>query len=498
MIKKNLIANYAGALWTALIQLAVLPLYLRYLGIEAYGVLGLHATLIILATFVDLGLTPTLNRGVAKLSGSASTLGEVRGLVRSFELLYWALAVLVLAAALLFLPAFLIAWLKPGPAMSEQLPAVLQLMLVQVGLQTLVGFYTAGLLGLQRHVVLNEINAAAITARSLGGVLLVAAFVPTLQALFLWMIVATVAQLAALAYALHRALPEGRRGFNVDHLRANWRYALGVSGIVALSLFLTQLDKIILSKQVSLAEFGLYSLATTVASILAKPITPLFNTLLPRMTQLAYFEKESELSATYHAGTQLASFLVIPTSVVLLAFAPEALFLWTGDEAIVNATVPMLRWLVIGFSCSTFLMLPYGVSLAYGWTRYGFYQNLISCCVMVPITITLVRNYGAVGGAISWAMLNVSCMVLSVFALHRRFLRSDYKAWYLRDIFPPLASTVAVVLLIRLAAPSGGAAWSLLVIISAYAAAIAASAASLDLIRQNFAVVLHMMQRKGS
>ena len=46
MLKRNLIANYLGQGWTALMGLAFIPLYIQYLGIEAYGLIGLFALLI--------------------------------------------------------------------------------------------------------------------------------------------------------------------------------------------------------------------------------------------------------------------------------------------------------------------------------------------------------------------------------------------------------------------------------------------------------------------
>ena len=45
MLKRNLIANYLGQGWTALMGLAFIPLYIKYLGIEAYGLIGIFALL---------------------------------------------------------------------------------------------------------------------------------------------------------------------------------------------------------------------------------------------------------------------------------------------------------------------------------------------------------------------------------------------------------------------------------------------------------------------
>ena len=44
-LKRNVIANYLGQGWKALMELAFIPIYIKYLGIEAYGVIGIFALL---------------------------------------------------------------------------------------------------------------------------------------------------------------------------------------------------------------------------------------------------------------------------------------------------------------------------------------------------------------------------------------------------------------------------------------------------------------------
>jgi len=43
--RRNVIASYLGQAWVALMGLAFIPIYIRYLGIEAWGVMGLFAVL---------------------------------------------------------------------------------------------------------------------------------------------------------------------------------------------------------------------------------------------------------------------------------------------------------------------------------------------------------------------------------------------------------------------------------------------------------------------
>ena len=45
VIKRNAVANLAGRIWSNLLSVAFVPLYLHFLGIEAYGLVGFAATL---------------------------------------------------------------------------------------------------------------------------------------------------------------------------------------------------------------------------------------------------------------------------------------------------------------------------------------------------------------------------------------------------------------------------------------------------------------------
>ena len=44
-LKINVVANYLGQGWQGLMSLAFVPLYIKYLGIESYGLIGIFALL---------------------------------------------------------------------------------------------------------------------------------------------------------------------------------------------------------------------------------------------------------------------------------------------------------------------------------------------------------------------------------------------------------------------------------------------------------------------
>lgn len=62
----NVFAGLAGSAWTALVTLAVVPFYLRYLGVEAYGLIGFFVTLQVMLQLLDGGLAAATNREVTR------------------------------------------------------------------------------------------------------------------------------------------------------------------------------------------------------------------------------------------------------------------------------------------------------------------------------------------------------------------------------------------------------------------------------------------------
>ena len=71
MIKKNIIANYLGHGWRVLMGLAFIPLYIKYLGIETYGLIGIFAILQAWLGLLDMGMRPALGREMARFTGGA-------------------------------------------------------------------------------------------------------------------------------------------------------------------------------------------------------------------------------------------------------------------------------------------------------------------------------------------------------------------------------------------------------------------------------------------
>src|ERR1700728_4699398 len=91
-VKKNVAANYFGQAWQALMSVAFIPLYIKYLGMEAYGLIGVFAVLQAWLVLLDMGMKPTMGREMARFTGGAHNVQSIRDLLRSIEVIGAAVA----------------------------------------------------------------------------------------------------------------------------------------------------------------------------------------------------------------------------------------------------------------------------------------------------------------------------------------------------------------------------------------------------------------------
>jgi O-antigen/teichoic acid export membrane protein len=463
-LRRDTLASIVGRAWSAGLVFATVPLYIKVLGVEAYGLIGLYTALQALFVLLDLGLSTAANRGLARLAADEGTARRQRDVIRSLESVYWAIAVLIALAALVLVPLLGDRWQQGASLPPDAVRMALLTMGLALALQFPFTLYSSALLGLQQQILLNALLIATTTVRSVGALLVLWWVSPTIEAFFLWQILSGVLQTCVAALAVWRQLPRhpGAPRVSKAELLEMWPFAAGVSGITVLGLVLAQGDKIILSQLLSLEAFGYYSLAATAAAGLYTLASPIFVVLLPRFSRLVAQSDDSALVQLYHVGTQLLAVTLVPLAIVGALFAPEALLVWTGNPQIADNTHLILSLLLVGTAVHSVLVVPYALQLAVGWTRLTFYQNLIAVLLLVPLLWWAAHRYQGVGAAGVWIVLHTGCFLISVQFMHRRLLPHEKWRWYRSDLGLPLVATLAVALAARFVFPGWSSPWLVL------------------------------------
>jgi O-antigen/teichoic acid export membrane protein len=303
------------------------------------------------------------------------------------------------------------------------------------------GVYRSSIVGLQRQVLFNTINGIMATVRGVGALGVLAWVSPTIEAFFIWQALVSIAIVGVLASATYSSLPRSERGgcFSKTALKEVWRFAGGMLGITFLALLLTQVDKILLSKLLSLKDFGYYTLAATVAGSLHLLIGPIIQAWYPRLCALYAAGDEKELIKSYHHGAQLISTIAGSAGMVLVFFSESLLHLWTQDEELVRHVAPLLRLLATGTLLNGLMWIPFQTQLAHGWTLLSIHAYVIAVLVIVPAILWVTPRYGALGASLIWVVLNAGNILIVVQFMYRRILKTEKWNWYIYDLLAPLS-----------------------------------------------------------
>ena len=452
VIERNIVANFLGRGWTVLMVWLFFPIYIKLLGIEAFGLIGFFATLQTLFLVLVAGLSTTVNRELARLSSQQGTDQKKRDLVRTLEVVYWALAGAIACIVILLSPLISNNWIMTQHLPASSVQQVVMIMGIIIAFDLPLSLYYGGLIGLQKQVLYNGIDIVSATFRGIGAVLVLWMISSTVQAYFEWQIIISISQTFLAALMLWRNLPwtGSPARLKNNYFNEIWRFTAGVTGISILGGVLLQMDKVILSKMLTLELFGYYILASGLASVVLLAVTPFFTAIFPQLSQLAMDDDKTSLKNLYHESCQSVSVIVLPIAVIIALFAPEILRAWTGNPLIVSETHVIASVLVIGTAFNALMNMPYALQLANGWTKLAFYQNLVSIIILVPGIILLTERYGGVGAAIMWILLNSGCFLITVQLMHRRLLRGEQKKWYLVDVGLPFIGASIIPCLGRL------------------------------------------------
>ncbi len=446
-LKKNVIANYLSQGITALMGIAFLPIYIKHLGAEAYGLVGIYVFMQAWLGLLDFGMASTLNREFARHLGMGQPIAPLRDLLRTLECMCLTIAIVFGIGVALAANWIARSWVNTATLNPSTVALAISVMGMVIASRMMEGLYRGAIAGMQSLVWLSAVSAAIASLRWGGAAWIVVEFDADIVDFFVWQVMASLLSLGLMAFKVHHSLPGNflSSRFSLEQLRTVHRFAAGMMAGTALSLVLTQADKILLSKMLSLEAFGYYALAGTVAGGLYQLTAPITQAYYPRLTELLAKQNFAAVATTYHQGAQLVSVMAIPTALVLAFFAESLMSLWTGDPALARQVGPTLGLLALGTMLNALMHIPHALSLAYGWPGFLARLNTVAVVILLPAIWVVTPTYGALGAAWLWLLLNSGYVILGIQYLHRHVMPQEKWLWYIHDIAKPaLAALITV------------------------------------------------------
>lgn len=449
-LKLNVIANYLSQIYVTGVGILILPLYIKYMGAEAYGLVGFFAMLQAWFSLLDMGLTPTISRETARYNGGSTSALAYRQLLRALTLIFCCIA--LLGGSVLWFLAGVIAknWLIVESLSLHEVKFSLQVMAISIALRWMSGIYRGIVSGSEKLVWLSGFNVLIATMRFIliFMSMWIYGFTPTV--FFIHQLFVSVIELVCLFLMGNRLTPDKKSikyniGWSFQPVKQVLKFSLTIAFTSSVWVLATQVDKLILSGILPLDEYGFFTLAVLVASGILILSGPISLSIMPRMSRLYAEGSIEKMLDIYRQSTQLVTVIAGTVSLILIFFAESLLAIWTGDKVLAQKASKILVLYVIGNLFLVLSAFPYYLQYAKGNLHYHLYGNIGMAGLLIPSIVYFSQQYGGVGAGWVWLTVNAFFFFIWASFIHSKLSPTITLKWLLNDILLLIMPTASVI-----------------------------------------------------
>lgn len=456
-IKKNIVANFIARSIGFVMTYIFTPLFLKFLGIESFGIIGFFTTLMGILLITDIGLTASLTRETARLSVLDDSEKELKNIIRTYELIYIWISIFI-ASLVWFWSSYIVNnWLKVRGLDPYQLILAIKIMGIAIACQLPSGLYFGGLMGLQKQILANSLQLGWSLFKGLGTIIVLWLVSPTILAFTICQLIANILYFPLLRISLWRSLPINNMKvipkFRISLFLLHWRYSLGIAGISLMSTIILQADKILVSKVLPLEVLGYYTLAGTLALLPIMIANPITSAIFPKFIALIELKDTIQLVSVYHRSCKLVAIAIFPLGFTVMFFTKNILYAWTGSSLVSKEGSLVASILILGQIMQVITTVPFYFASASGKTKLLLIVQILSVVIFIPSLIYFVPKYGIVGAGLSWLIMNLITLPGYMYFLHRIYLPGEFLKWFKEDVFFPLIVIIPIILGIRCLLP---------------------------------------------
>lgn len=433
-LKSNIIFNFLGSAWLGILTLAVTPIQVHFLGVEAFGFVGLITILQVLLGTLDLGISATVTKIVS--SDHSEQHRASANAVNTASTVYWFIALVI--AVVLWMNSDKVAgfWLSRTKLDPATVTSGIQIIAVYLGLRWPVAFYTGVINGLQRMDVLNLVKAGVNTLRLVGGAV-VLFFWPDLVTFLVWFAISSAVELPAYIVITYRIFPALRLWpiFSLESFRDIWRYSAAMNLVALTALVLSQADRLAVMKFLSLEALGYYSIAYNASIAISLVQSAINSATFPAYSYSFSSGRYADLLSRYGKASQLMGFAVGVPCFLLIFFGHEILQFWISMQVANEVALTML-WLALGFFINSMISGAHMLAMACGKPHLSLKVNLLAMLLYVPVLYWLTPVYGISGAAAAYVGLSLYYTFTLLPMVQARILRQSMGMWLWTNVLP--------------------------------------------------------------
>jgi O-antigen/teichoic acid export membrane protein len=417
LLARNTVWNLVGNGAPLIVAVFSIPILIRGLGNDRFGVLTLAWALIGYASLFDIGLGRALTQLVAKKLGSGED-HKIPALAWTSLFLMLGLGVVGAAAIVVISPWLVHHALKIPEVLQSEVVSAFRLL----GISIPVVIVTAGLRGLlEAHQRFKLVNALRIPIGvfTFVGPLLVLRFSRSLVPVIGILVAGRFLGCLAYLLACFRVVPELHRrvvwhGPSAGPLLrfGGWTTVTNIIGPMMMYM-----DRFVIGAVLSATAVAYYATPYEVVTKLFVITSAVSGVMFPAFSMTGTVDRHRS-SVLYRRSMAYMFIGLLPLTAVLLVGARPGLSLWLGADFATHS-YRVAQFLVVGTSVMAMEALPFVLIQGLGRPDIPAKLNLFELPFYVAGLYWLIREYGVMGAAAAWTIRGAVDTLLLIYFAHR-------------------------------------------------------------------------------
>jgi O-antigen/teichoic acid export membrane protein len=418
-MRNAVILNYIAQFYSAISLLIVVPIYIKLLGSEAYGLVAFFIMLQAWLQVLEAGISGSITRVIAISKNHVKNFQAALLICWKIIFLFFLISIIILLLGRLSVSYLIEQWFKTS--IDEYVLSVsLFSMFSSLALRYFSGPFKSILIGLEKHVEISLVTIIVLTLKYPLSVLYIIYFSKEIEDFFLYQALICIVELLFYVilsmYSVHFSKDNGERSVEAsDNLNLTFidffKFSIQLSILSISWVVVTQIDKLVLSKYMTLGDYGFYSLAVSLSGAILIFAAPLNQILMPKLTGLFNLGDRESFYRIYFISFSVLSIISISLGVFLFAFGWEVVFLWTNEKVLATKATEYLGYLSLGNSISVLMSMVFLLLFCSGDLKKHTMVYVCYSMFLVPASIVIASRYGGYGASMFWLLHNAAFFI---------------------------------------------------------------------------------------
>jgi len=400
LLARNTLWNLAGQILPMVVGIITIPVIIRVMGVDRFGVLSLAWVVVGYFSLFDLGIGRALTKLVAEKLGTHEE-RAIGPLARTSLLMMFTVGIVGTTVTLVISPFLVYRLLKIPPALQHETLLGFYFLAVSIPIVTLTAGFRGILEALQQFRAINLVRVPT-SILSFAAPLLVFPFSHGLVPVIAVLVIGRLIGCGSYAYTclVNETVLQAERWFDRSSVAPLFRFGGWMTVVNLVGPLMFYLDRFLVGALLAVSAVAYYT--TPVDAVLRLAVIPnaVVGVLFPAFS-VSLNQNPDRTGLLLSRAFKYIFLSIFPIALVIVAFAPEGLRLWLGPTFSDQGTA-VLRLTSAGLFVNSLAILPFVLIQSAGRPDITAWMLLAELPVYGITVWELTRRMGVTGTATAW------------------------------------------------------------------------------------------------